>query len=154
MGKPVLLGTLGVVLGTIVGMAIMMGLHMASTVVYPPPEGVDFMDQSEEGMKRLQEWFGTLPTGAFVLATLCHGLGCMSGAVIAALISGRRSLVPVGIVGVIFTVGGIMNLSSIPHPSWFPFVDVPIYLIFALTAGALLKRKDDSPEPQASADQA
>ncbi len=151
MGKPVLLGFLGVVVGTIVGMFIMMGLHMASTVVYPPPEGVDFMDQSPEGMKRLQEWFGTLPAGAFLLATFCHGLGCMSGAIIAAFISGRRTLVPVGIVGVIFTLGGIMNLSSIPHPSWFPFVDVPIYLIFAMTAGALLMRKDSSPEspPQA-----
>lgn len=38
MGKPVLLGTLGVVVGTIAGMFIMMGLHMASTVVYPPPK--------------------------------------------------------------------------------------------------------------------
>lgn len=104
------------------------------------------MDQSPEGMKRMQEWFGTLPTGAFLLATLCHGLGCMSGAVIATFISGRRSLIAPGIVGVLFTVAGIMNLSSIPHPSWFPFVDVPIYLIFALTAGALLTRKDSSLE--------
>jgi hypothetical protein len=36
-----------------------------------------------------------------------------------------------------------MNLSSIPHPSWFPFVDVPIYLVLALVAGILLKRKPD-----------
>jgi hypothetical protein len=100
-------------------------------------------------MSRLNEWFGTLPTTAWLLATACHGLGCMAGASVAMLISGRRSLVTPLIVGVIFTLCGVMNLSSLPHPSWFPFVDVPVYLILALVAGLLLQRKADE---EASAD--
>ena len=48
------------------------------------------------------------------------------------------------IIGVFFTVCGIMNLSSVPHPAWFPFVDLPVYLILALVAGLLLKRKGDT----------
>ena len=142
MSKQVILGVVGVVVGIAVGMIFMMSLHMASTVVYPLPEGVDFMSQEPANMERLQEWFGTLPAGAFVLAIVCHGLGCMAGAFVAMLVSGRRSMGPPLIVGVLFTVCGAMNLSSIPHPSWFPFADLPIYLILAFVAGVLLKRAD------------
>jgi hypothetical protein len=143
MAKTVLFGIIGVVVGIVIGMIFMMSLHLASTVVYPLPEGVDFMSQDPENQARLKEWFGSLPTGAFFLAIACHGLGCMSGAFVAMFISGRRSLVTPLIVGVFFTIGGIMNLSAIPHPSWFAFVDLPVYLILAFLAGLLLKRKDN-----------
>jgi hypothetical protein len=143
MALRVVLGVFGVLLGIVGGMVLMMGLHMASTLAYPLPEGVDFMSPEPENQARLTEWFGTLPAGAFLLAIACHGLGCMAGALIAMLVSGRRSLLPPLIVGVFFTVGGIMNLSSIPHPAWFPFVDLPVYLILALLAGFLLKRTEE-----------
>lgn len=138
------------VLGIAVGMAFMMFLHWTTTFVYPLPDGVTFTDGGEENMARMHEWFGTLPTTAWLLATACHGLGCMSGAVIAMLISGRRSLTTSIIVGVVFTACGIMNLSSIPHPSWFPSVDVPVYLVLALVAGILLKRKPGEESPAAT----
>ena len=138
MGKRVLFGLLSVVLGIVVGMIFMMSLHGASTFLYPLPDDVDFMSQEPENQARLNEWLSTLPTGAFLLATACHGLGCMAGAIVAMLVSGRRSLIPPLVVGVFFTCCGIMNLSSVPHPAWFPFVDLPIYLVLALVAGHLL----------------
>ena len=147
MAKQVLFAVIGVVLGIVAGMIFMMSLHLATTLVYPLPEGVDFMSQELENQARLEEWFGTLPTGAFLLAIACHGLGCMAGAFVAMLVSGRRSLVPPLIVGVFFTACGIMNLSSIPHPFWFPFVDLPAYLVLALIAGLLLKRKGNEVAP-------
>jgi len=147
MAKRVFFGVIGVVLGIVAGMIFMMSLHLATTLVYPLPEGVDFMSQEPENQARLKEWFGTLPTGAFLLAIACHGLGCMAGAFVAMVVSGRRSLVPPLIVGVFFTTCGIMNLSSIPHPSWFPFADLPIYLVLALVAGVLLKRRCSDGEP-------
>lgn len=153
MAKQVLISGLGVVLGVVIGMAFMMFLHWTTTFVYPLPEGVTFTDDGEENMGRMHEWLGTLPTTAWLLATACHGLGCMGGAVVAMLISGRRSLTTPIIVGVVFTACGVMNLSSLPHPSWFPFVDVPIYLALAVVAGILLKRKPDG-QPAAAAAEA
>lgn len=141
MAKQVLIGGLGVVLGVVIGMAFMMFLHWTTTFVYPLPDGVTFTDSSEDNMARMHEWFGTLPTTAWLLASACHGLGCMVGAVVATLISGRRSLTTPIIIGVVFTACGVMNLSSLPHPSWFPFVDVPIYLALAILAGIILKRQ-------------
>lgn len=151
MAKQIIFGVVGVVVGIVVGMIAMMSLHYASMVVYAPPEGVDFMSQEPENRKLLREWFETLPTGAFLLATACHGLGCMAGAIAAMLVAGRRSLVTPVIVGLFFTVGGIMNLASIPHPAWFPFVDVPIYVVLAVVAGVVLKRKADVESPATEA---
>lgn len=150
MARRFLISTVAVLVGIPVGMIVMMSLHLASTLVYPLPDGVDFMSQDPENMARLNEWFGTLPATAFLLATACHGLGCMAGAVVATVIAGRRSLVTPVIVGVFFTLCGIMNLSSVPHPVWFPFVDVPIYLILAVTGGILLRRQP-AEEPAATA---
>lgn len=147
MSKRILFSAIGVLVGIVVGMIFMMMLHLATTLIYPLPDGVSFASQEPENMARLNEWFGTLPAGAFLLATVCHGLGCMAGALLAMLISGRNSLIPAVIVGVVFTACGIMNLSSVPHPSWFPYVDVPVYLILALTAGAILKRQPAEETP-------
>ncbi len=150
MARRVIFGVLSVVLGIVAGMIVMMSLHMASTLVYPLPEGVDFMGQDAENQARLKEWFGTLPTGAWLLAIASHGLGCMAGAFVAMLVSGRRSLVPPLVVGAFFTMCGIVNLSSLPHPSWFAFADLPIYLVLALVAALLLKRKADEEAPAAA----
>jgi len=144
MGKRILLGVLGVVFGIVAGMIFMMFLHWATTFVYPLPEGVDFMSQEPEDQERFKEWAATLPTGAFLLATVCHGLGCLAGAVVAMLVAGRRSLIPALVVGVFFTACGVMNLSAVPHPAWFAYVDLPVYLILALVAGVLLKRQGDT----------
>ena len=145
MGKRILLGVLGVVVGVIAGMVLMMGLHMLSMLVYPAPEGIDPFSQDPEKQKAAMAWIGTLPAGAFILAALAHGLGCMGGAALAMLIDGRRSLVPALVVGALFTVAGIVNLTQVPHPAWFPFVDVPIYLLLAFAAGKLLRRKAQTP---------
>lgn len=145
--KHILLLIVANILGIVCGAVSMMGLHFASMIVYPIPEGVDFMSQDPDNLKKLQDWFASLPAGAFILAAASHGLGCMIGAIVATLISGRRSLLPAGLIGLFFTVGGVMNLSSIPHPGWFPVVDLPLYLILSLTAGRLLLRKADEIPP-------
>ena len=142
MAIRIVVNVLAVVIGIVLEMVFMMMLHIASTLVYPLPEGVDFMSADAENQTRLNEWFASLPGGAFLLAALCHGLGCMSGAILATLIAGRRTMIPAIIVGLFFMIGGIMNLSAIPHPPWFPIVDLPVYLLGALLAGRWLLRKE------------
>jgi hypothetical protein len=66
----------------------------------------------------------------------------MGGAAVATVIAGRRSLLPPLIVGVFFTVCSVLNLMSIPHPTWFAFADLPIYLVLAYAAGRLLRRRE------------
>ncbi len=147
MNKQVVLGIVGVFVGIVAGMIFMFMLHFGSLLIYPLPEGVDMMSQEPENQKKFMAYLESAPAGAFVLAALSHGLGCMMGAVVATLISRRKSLIPAMVIGAFFTLGGIMNILNIPHPSWFPFVDLPIYLIFAIVAGLLLRRKESTDEP-------
>lgn len=74
----------------------------------------------------------------------------MAGAFVAMFLTDRPSLVPPVVVVGLFTIGGIMNLSSIPHPSWFPIVDLPVDLILATVAGLVLKRRGDQEQPAVS----
>ena len=129
-----------IVVGALVGMMVMMGLHMATTLVYPMPPGLDIMSADPAQQVAFKAWMGTLPAGAFVLTTLAHGIGCMCGAIVGTLIVGRRSVIPAVVIGLFFTVGGISNLGEVPHPAWFAFVDLPIYLALAVPAGFLLIR--------------
>lgn len=139
MGKMILMTALGVLLGGLVGTVVMMGCHFATMPMYPPPEGLDVMDPEQK--EAVSEWMKTLPGGAFVVAALCHWIGTAAGAAIAMLITGRRTLLPALLVGVLFTIAGIGNLMQIPHPEWFPFVDLPGYLLVALLVGTYLVRK-------------
>lgn len=132
---------LAVVVGTVIGMAAMTALHRLSGLVYPMPAGVDPMSSDPAQQAQLKAWFATLPAGAFVLATLAHGAGSLIAALVATLIEGRKSLRPAIIVGVLFTIAGIMNLREIPHPAWFGWVDLPVYLPLAVLAGLGLRRR-------------
>lgn len=145
MAKKVVVWVVAVLVGTVVGMCVMMALHRASALVYPIPPGLDLMSQDPAQQALMKAWFATLPAGAFVMATAAHGLGCLSGAVLATLIVRRRSIVPAILVGAGFTVAGIMNLAEIPHPAWFAFVDLPIYLAPAALVARLLTRMNPPP---------
>lgn len=149
--KSVLLGTVGVVVGFVAGMVCMIAVHLVSFLIWPMPEGIDMFSQEPENMERLSEWMVSLPLTAWLFAVLAHGIGSFSGAIVATLISGRRSIVPAVVSGILFTLAGVANLMKMDdhpdHPDWFAYVDTPIYLVFALIAWALLRK---APEPQAA----
>ncbi|MDF1700400.1 MAG: hypothetical protein P1V36_04505 [Planctomycetota bacterium] len=130
---------LGVIVGYIVGSAVMMGVHIATQPMYPPPEGVDVWDPDQRD--KVEEWMETLPNGAFALALLAHMLGTAAGAATTMAIVGRERIKPAIVIGVLFTVAGIINIFSVPHPGWFPFADIPCYLIAAWLVGKLMLKK-------------
>lgn len=142
MGKTILKTVLAVVAGGVIGSVVMMLCHFATMPLYPPPEGLDVMDPEQR--EAVTAWMGTLPDGAFVVAALCHWIGTAAGAVVAMLITRRRSLRPAFLVGVLFTLAGVYNVTMMPHPTWFPYVDFPGYLIAALLIGKLMVR---APQP-------
>ena len=140
MAKTALWWTLAVIAGTVVGMAVLTGLLYAGGLLYPMPPGLDPSSSDAAQVAAMKAWLSTLPAGAFVLALAEHALGCAAGAAVAMLIGRRRSMGPAILVGVLFTIAGVMNLREIPHPSWFGFIDLPLYLIAAVTVARLLVR--------------
>lgn len=102
MLKRIAFVALAVIAGTFVGMVVMTALHMASTLVYPAAPGVDFSKSDPAAQAAMKAWLATLPAGAFLLASLAHSLGCLTGAAVATLLDKRRSLVLTIAVGVLF----------------------------------------------------
>jgi hypothetical protein len=142
MGKLYVMTTVGVVVGMFLGMVLLMACHLATQPLYPLPEGVSMMDPADEA--EIKVWMETLPDSAFVLALFCHWIGTAGGAALAMLISGRKWIIPALIVGALFTLAGVANVMSAPHPGWFPYVDTPGYLLAAWLTGRLLLRTPSS----------
>lgn len=148
MGNPVLRLVLGVVVGFVLGSIVMMGCHIATMPLYPAPEGVDVWDPDQR--EAVKAWMETLPAGAFVVAALCHWVGTAAGVAIAMLITQRRSLRPAWVMGAVFLVAGAVNLTQVPHPGWFAFVDLPGYLVVAWLVGRWMLRPGSAPATEAA----
>ncbi len=129
----------GLVLGFLAGSVAMMLCHFATMPLFPPPDGVE--PWNPDHREQVLEWMKTLPDSAFIVAAFCHWIGATVGALVGMLVGGRGSMLPAWLVGGAFTIAGIMNLAQAPHPAWFPFVDLPGYLIVAFLVGRLLLRR-------------
>ncbi len=121
--SPVLKNVLIVVGAIIAGMVAMMIGHQVSNVIMPPPEGMDVSN-----MESFVANAHKLTTGHWVLALMSHALGpLVSGFIVAKFVaSHHRPLL--WIVATAWIIAGILNLMSIPHPMWFKFADIMIYV--------------------------
>lgn len=99
--------------GLLTAMLAVAGVEGISSLVHPPPAGLDFNDRAA-----LAAWIETLPTSAFLVVCLAWFLGAGFGAWTAA------RLAPAGAFWVGLAVGGAVlagafaNLLAIPHPRW------------------------------------
>jgi hypothetical protein len=120
---------LAVLLGFVVGSAVNMGLIMLGGKVIAPPPGAEVT--SMEGLKASLHLF---EPRHFVFPFLAHALGTLAGAFVAGLLAPGRSAVPAYVVGGLFLLGGIANVTMLPSPAWFSAVD----LLFAYLPTAWL----------------
>lgn len=133
--KPILMNTLAIIAGIVVGSAANMGIIMISGSIIPPPEGVNPMD-----MESLKSNMHLFEPKHFLLPFLAHSLGVLVGAFLAALIAANNKIRFAFIIGVIFLAGGIYNSFVLPSPTWFIIIDLLLaYLPFAWIGGKLVK---------------
>lgn len=141
--KRFMLVLIGIVIGALVGGAVIFGLETASHAFYPPPEGMDLMDPETLRSAEFREWIEGLPLSASVLILGAHGIGTFLGCLLAMLISGRRSAWPAAILGALFLAGTVANLLAVPHPAWFAVIDVSV--VVGAAAAAAVTRKPAPP---------
>lgn len=126
--NPTLKNILAVVAGILIGMAVNMGLIMISGFVIPPPEGADLT--TSEG---LIEAMKIMEPKHFIMPFLAHALGTFVGAFVVAKIAVSNDLMLAISVGVVFLLGGLMMVFSIPSPAWFNGLDLTLaYIPMAL----------------------
>ena len=99
--------------GLVVALILVFVLEMVSHLVYPPPAGLDFNDTNA-----VLAYMKEIPTGALVLVLIGHFIALLVGCVVGLLIANAEKRIAYGVtVAFIGLVG--MNLTMIPHPSWF-----------------------------------
>ena len=126
MGRvnPVLRNVLAVVAGAVVGSIVNMGLIVIGGKVIPPPAGVDVTTM--EGLKAGIHLF---QPKNFVFPFLAHALGTLAGAYLAARLAASRKMAMALIVGVLFLVGGVINVMALGAPMWFNVLDLVVAYI-------------------------
>ena len=102
-------------------------IETISSVVYPPPPELDISDQAA-----LAEYVAALPMGAFLLVLIAHAIGSFVAGGVCTLIAKSTWYLGAGLIGCLLTVAGIVNLVTIPHPTWFAVVDWMLYIPPAL----------------------
>jgi hypothetical protein len=111
-------------------MLIFMLVQGLNSVIFPPPEGTNLRDPAA-----MRVFVQSLPPLAFLVVWLSYSLGSFAAGWIAAKYAPRGSMSHALVVGAVLTVVGVMNLVSIPHPTWFVIVNLPEFLLFAWIGG-------------------
>ncbi|MCK5776554.1 MAG: hypothetical protein KAH25_10270 [Bacteroidales bacterium] len=127
---------LAILIGIAIGSIVNVGLIILGPMIILPPEGADVT--TEEGLKasiHLFKWYH------FVFPFLAHAIGTLAGAFLAALIAANHKMKFALAIGVVFLIGGIMMIVSVPSPIWFSVLDiVGAYIPMAWIAANLLKK--------------
>lgn len=119
--NPVLRNILSVVAGLIAGSIVNMGIIIISGSIIPPPEGVDV--SSMESIKNNMHLY---EPRHFIMPFLAHALGTLFGALVATLIAATHKMKFALLIGLLFLIGGIINIISLPSPLWFTILDLAL----------------------------
>src|SRR5262245_46908452 len=96
---------LGVVGGLLLGLLFLGGAELVNYLLYPPPEGVDWVNDH----KGAEEYINSLPLTAFLIWLGGHAVGSLLGGWFAALVGGRSKMLHALIVGLLFLLAGMRN---------------------------------------------
>lgn len=110
---------LAVIAGLVVGSMVNMGIIAISSSIIPPPEGADVTTM--DGLKASMHLF---QPRHFIFPFLAHALGTLVGAIIAGMIAATHKMKFAFSIGLIFMIGGIINVVMLPSPLWFTIVDL------------------------------
>ena len=110
---------LGVAVGLVFGNAGIMLLHKASSYAYPLPEVMD-----QNNLDNVVRYLETAPLGALYMVILAHLGGALLGGLGTSIVS--NNINTAYIVGGLFTIFGIINLTMLPHP-WWMWIEVLFY---------------------------
>lgn len=123
---------LAVIAGLVIGSVVNMAIIMISGSVIAPPNGADITTM--EGLKEAMHLF---QPKHFLFPFLAHALGTLVGAFVASKIAATKKKTMGLVVGCFFLLGGIANVFLLAGPIWFNAVDI----IFAYIPMALLGYK-------------
>lgn len=120
---------LPVVAGVMSGMILQVLGEMFIHMVFPAPVGLDLQNR-----EAIAAYMSQVPTIEFVFILLNYAICSFVAGVVATFVVGRQHRLPAIVVGVLITLGGVMNVLTIPQPVWFSALSLLSHLPLALLA--------------------
>lgn len=117
--NPIIKNILAVVAGIIIGSIVNMAFIVMSSRIIPPPDGSDLT--TSEGLIASMH---LMEPKHFIFPFLAHAIGTFVGAILAVKIAVTHKMKLSFAIGVIFLVGGIINVMILPSPLWFTILDL------------------------------
>lgn len=125
---------LGVATGLLAAILLMFGIEAAATALFPPPPGLDLRNEAD-----LAQLVALAPIGMKVLVVFGWALASLAGGWIAAKIA-RHPRTAALVLGLLIVIGCIMNVATIPHPSWMTILGILLPVPLALLGARLTGR--------------
>lgn len=110
---------LAVIAGLVIGAIVNGVLVTISSMVIPPPEGVDV-----NNMESLSKGMALFEPKHFIMPFLAHALGSLVGAIAAYMIAGSYKTQIAIAIGAVFLLGGAAASYMLPAPLWFEALDL------------------------------
>jgi hypothetical protein len=108
----------GILTALIAAVLIIFMAQMIREGLYPQPSGLQFTNKEE-----VMNWFNSLPSQAFIIIAISHGLAAFAAGLITSMVSDRyRMTYGVIVVSVIF-IFVMIYLFTYSFPVWFVLTD-------------------------------
>ena len=117
---------LAVLAGLAAALVCTMLLEGIQHAIFPIAEGVDYHDAA--GMQRFVD---SMPAFAFVGLLIVYAVAAFVGGYLATRIAQTGKPVEAVLVGALFMIGGLINLTEIRHPTWFVILNLISYVPMA-----------------------
>lgn len=140
--NPILRNIIAVLVGLTVGSFVNMGIIMISSSIIEPPNGADVTT-----MEGLRESLHKFEPRHFIMPFLAHALGTMAGAFVAAVLAANRKILFAMVIGLLFLIGGVINVNMLPAPMWYNIADLSLAYIPMAYAGYLIAEAFRKPTP-------
>ena len=128
---------LAVFAGIVVGIAVISFLQSLLVFVYP--EHIKAMKNLKE-LAELEKYMLSLPTGMYLLASFTHALGLLCGMIVGHMIDRKNGMTMI-VVASLLLLGNVLNFLVVPHPGWFPLLDLGLSVGFGLAYGVFVWRR-------------
>lgn len=120
---PALRSALAVLGSIVVGAGVMFAVQAANFALFPPPAGLDYDDPEQ-----LRQIVDAMPPAALWMLESSYVLGCVAAGVVLAASTRGRTRGRAVVVGGIFTLLGVVNLTQFPAPLWLAVLSTLTYL--------------------------
>ncbi|MCR4318562.1 MAG: hypothetical protein NUW37_19640 [Planctomycetes bacterium] len=126
-------------------------IQMISNMLYPLPEELSGLTMEDMGkpetIEKLSAHIDGLPVAAFMIVAASYLIGTFVGSFAATKISGSGSIVGAAIIAVLFIIGGVLNVTAVPHPTWFAVGHFATYPLGAFIGWKLGSKGESTIEP-------